>query len=142
MEEKVQVTFDKIEDSSLKVSFYVNNINKKIPAEFFLDIPSQSKSDYEILLSKGKEIVEILFYENKISFIIEEAAAEITESAYEGERREEEYLNLKNDLSLNEIHFFEEDLIITLISPQIFPKNTINVQINYSFNIEDLTIDM
>lgn len=142
MKEKIAIVSEALTEDSLNVLFEVDNIQKKIPAELYLEEPENSEKAYKKLLRKSKKVLETLFYKDELSRIIDEVAVEITESAYEGELRAEEYINLKQDLSISSIQFFEEELIIVFLSPKIFLKNTINVQTDYSLEIEDLNIDM
>lgn len=142
MQEMVQITKEEITADSLKVLFEIDAIKKSVPAELFLEQPGSSKEDYKPLLAQSKRALEALFYKNAIAGITEAIAIEITESAYEGDLREKEYAALKQDLVIDEFHFFEEELIIVFVAPKIFSNNTINVQLDYSLEIQDLSIDM
>lgn len=142
MQENIRIINEKITGDSLKLIFAIDNIKKNIPATFLLDEPGSSKSDYEELIEKSKQTLETLFYKNEITRITEEIAVEITESAYEGELKMQEYADLKQDLTVNTFHFFEEDLLIVFLAPNIFLQNTINVQVDYALAIQDLSIDM
>lgn len=142
MQEKIRVINEKIAGDGLKLHFVIDSIKKSIPATFLPDEPGSSKSDYEEMVEKSKQTLETLFYKNEIKRITEEIAVEITESAYEGQLKMQEYADLKEDLAISEIHFFEEDLLIVFLAPNIFLQNTINVQVDYALTIQDLSIDM
>ncbi|GEM_PF-2149468 len=142
MHEKIRIIKKEIAEESLSVLFDIGIINKTMPAEFSLEDPGSSIENYNELLQKGEETLEILYYKNEIARITEEIAVEITESAYEGDFRAGEYANLVEDLTVSGFHFFEEDIIIVFVAPEIFSNNTINVQLDYSLEIQDLSIDM
>jgi hypothetical protein len=142
MQEKIRVINEIITADSLNLLFDIDIIKKSIPATFLLDEPGSSKRDYGELIEKSKQTLETLFYKNEIKRITEEIAIEITESAYEGELKMQEYADLKQDLTVSAFHFFEEDLLIVFLAPKIFLQNTINVQTDYALAIQDLSIDM
>lgn len=142
MQEKIQVINKDITADSLKVVFYIELLKKSFPATLLLDEVANTKKDYAQLLDKSKQTLETLFYTNEMARITNEVAIEITESAYEGELKMQEYADLKEDLAINEFHFYEEDLLLIFLSPKIFLKNAITVQTDYSLAIEDLSIDM
>lgn len=142
MKEKIRIVSEALTEDSLNVLFEIDNIQKKIPAELYLEEPENSEKAYKKLFKKSIQILDALFYKDELSRIIDEVAVEITESAYDGELRAEEYANLKQDLSISSLQFFEEELILVFHSPKIFLKNAINVQTDYSLEIEDLNIDM
>lgn len=142
MQEKIRIISEEITTDSLKVVFYIELLKKSFPATLLLDEPGKSENDYAQLLEKSKQILGTLFYTNEMARITEEVAKEITESAYEGELKMQEYVDLKEDLAISEFHFFEDDLLLIFVSPKIFLKNAITVQTDYSLAIEDLSIDM
>jgi len=142
MLEIIRVTKEEITADSLKVLFEIDAIKKKIAAELFLEQDGSSKEDYKALLAQSKRVLETLFIKNEIVEITKAIAIEITESAYEGDLREKEYAELRQDLLIDQFHFFEEELIIVFVAPKIFSNNAINVQLDYSLEIQDLSIDM
>lgn len=142
MQEKIRVVNEEITAESLQVIFYIELLKTSFPAVLLLEQPGSSTADYAVLLAKSRQTLESLFYKSEISRIIEEVAVEITESAYEGELRMQEYADLKQDLVVSEFHFYEEEFLITLNSPKIFLQNNITAQVNYLLAIEDISIDL
>ncbi|AZA78671.1 hypothetical protein EG347_14715 [Chryseobacterium sp. G0186] len=141
MHAKIRIIKKELAEDNLSVLFDIGIIEKTMPAEFSLEEPGLSIENYNALLQKGEETLEILYYKNEIERIKEEISIEITESAYEGDFRTEEYANLVKDLFVSGFHFFEEDIIIVFMAPEIFSNNTINVQLDYLLEIQDLSIE-
>lgn len=142
MQEKIRIISEELTADSLKVTFYVELFKKNFPATLLLEEPGNSAKAYQQLLEKSKQTLETLFYTNEMARITNEVAIEITESAYEGELKMQEYADLKDDLAISEFHFYEEDLLLIFLSPKIFLQNAITVQTDYSLTIQDLSIDM
>ena len=79
----------------------------------------------------------------KINNLKYECATEITASAYsqsDYNYTEKDIDNLYKDMILSEIGFIEESIIFTFKSPKIFKNETLAIQVDETFETEDITI--
>ena len=101
-----------------------------------------SLSDFSDLIKKSEKFVACKLDNDQVSCIITEMSKKITDAAYEGSDyvySEQDILNLANDIKIEKIDFYDEDIVIFFSSGNIFSNMTISCQMDYDSNIEDVT---
>lgn len=108
-----------------------------------IDGGKSSLSDFDNLVRKSEEFVASKLNSTQVSNIIIAISKNITEAAYEGigyDYSEQDIFNLANDIKIEKIDFYDEDMVLFLKSENIFSDKNISCQIDYDSSIEDVTI--
>lgn len=120
----------------------IPNLYDSVEFSFIIEKKAADISDFKELINKSKDFI-IQLDKNKISKITTFVSEEITDAAYEGidyEYSKQDIYKLKNDLKIKRINFYNEDMIIFFESNKIFTEMKISCQMDYEFNIEDITV--
>ncbi|WP_181044079.1 hypothetical protein [Apibacter adventoris] len=120
----------------------IPNLYDSVEFSFNIEKKAADISDFKELINKSKDFI-IQLDKNKISKITTFVSEEITDAAYEGidyEYSKQDIYKLKNDLKIKRINFYNEDMIIFFESNKIFTEMKISCQMDYEFNIEDITV--
>lgn len=121
----------------------IPGLNYLIVYTLNIDGEKNSLSDFDKLIKKIEDFVAEKLNSNQVCDIIMMVSKKITEAAYEGmdyNYSEQDISSLANDLKIEKIDFYDEDLVVFFDSNKIFPDMHVSCQIDYNSNIEDVTV--
>lgn len=106
------------------------------------EIQAPDDEFYAYLISRAAAFVASLSPEAEMA-VKEQVSAEITDAAYSQDDEApigEAYAQLRDDLQLQQISFFPDDMVWTYSAGTIFAGNIISVQIGYDLEIIEVMV--
>lgn len=143
MEKDFQIlSCSKVSDYTLTGTIKIAAVDYPIIYSLNVDESSSSVPNLSHLIDKSANYLDD-FDANKIDYLLEKVAKEVTEAAYVGidcEYTELDILKLKKDLKIERIDFYDNDMVIFFKSNVIFTRMTISVQVDYETNIDEVIV--
>lgn len=123
---------------------YTSILKDKHKVKVTLDIEEEA-SNFEDFKSLAKVSGSRISLLNNKTFekLKDEISNEITQSSYsqsDYSPKDEDYNNLKNELQVDQINFYEEDFMLIFLAKNNFPDSKIFCQVNDDFEIENIEV--
>ena len=132
----------KIENNILVGTTNLSAYKDDIVVNFDIEDTTDDINDFLEIVTIAKIFIDKL-NENGLSEIYTEVSKQLTEASYsqsDYEPTEEDFTELRNDIKINQINFYEDDAVIILHAEKVFRGMEITCQIDYDFQIDDVTI--
>jgi hypothetical protein len=132
----------KVENNILSGNSKLSAYENDIIVTFDIEDETNDINDFLEIVTIAKNFIDTL-NKDGLSEIYAEVSKQITEASYsqsDYEPNEEDFTELRNDIKINQINFYEDDAVIILHAENVFKGMEITCQIDYDFEIDDVTI--